>query len=126
MAELKKVDRKKIYGWSTIEVFDDNGSKCKLAGLAEGQFVMPSSSTALVSLNSKGETVSKDTIEPARLFNPSCPKCSSRMKRHKQCGGTGCDSHGGCTNGLRDKSNGMRCRACSGAIYIGDTEDLNK
>ena len=54
MAELKKVDRKKIYGWSTIEVFDQNGSKCKLAGLAEGQYVMPSGSTALVSLNAKG------------------------------------------------------------------------
>ena len=62
MAELNKVDRKNIYGWSTIEVFDQNGSKCKLAGLAEGQFVMPSGSTALVSLNSKGETVSKDTL----------------------------------------------------------------
>ena len=36
LAELKKVDRKKIYGWSTIEVFDQNGSKCTLAGLAEG------------------------------------------------------------------------------------------
>ena len=62
MAELKKVDRKKIYGWSTIEVFDQNGSKCKLAGLAEGQYVMPSGSTALVSLNSKGAAVSKDTL----------------------------------------------------------------
>jgi hypothetical protein len=58
------------------------------------------------------------------LFNPSCRVCSSRMKRHKQCGGTGCDSHGGCSNALRDKSNGMRCRSCNGAIYIGDTEDL--
>ena len=37
LAELKKVDRDKIYGWSTIEVFDENGSKCTLAGLAEGQ-----------------------------------------------------------------------------------------
>ena len=62
MAELKKVDRKKIYGWSTIEVFDQNGSKCKLAGLAEGQFVMPSGSFALVSLNAKGESVSKSTL----------------------------------------------------------------
>ena len=58
------------------------------------------------------------------LFNPSCPKCYSRMKRHKQCWGTGCDSRGGCSNALRDKSNGMRCRVCGGAIYIGDTEDL--
>ena len=62
LAELKKVDRKKIYGWSTIEVFDENGSKCKLAGLAEGQFVMPSGSTALVTLNAKGEAGSKSTL----------------------------------------------------------------
>ena len=62
MAELKKVDRKKIYGWSTIDVFDEKGSKCKLAGLAEGQFVMPSGSTALVSLNLKGEAVSKSLL----------------------------------------------------------------
>jgi len=62
MAELKKVDRKKIYGWSTIEVFDQNGSKCKLAGLAEGQYVMPSGSSALVSLNAKGEAISKNTL----------------------------------------------------------------
>ncbi len=62
MAELKKVDRKKIYGWSTIEVFDESGSKCKLVGLAEGQYVMPSGSTSLVTLNSKGETVSKSEL----------------------------------------------------------------
>jgi hypothetical protein len=61
-AELKKVDRKKIYGWSTIEVFDESGSKCKLAGLAEGQYVMPSGSTSLLSLNSKGEAVSKSDL----------------------------------------------------------------
>jgi len=62
MAELKKVDRKKIYGWSTIEVFDQNGSKCKLAGLAEGQYAISSGSSALVSLNAKGEAVSKSTL----------------------------------------------------------------
>ena len=27
LADLKKVDRKKIYGWSTIEVCDESGSK---------------------------------------------------------------------------------------------------
>ena len=62
LVEFKKVDRKKIYGWSTIEVFDENGSKCKLSGLAEGQYVLPSGSTALVSLNSKGEAISKSTL----------------------------------------------------------------
>ena len=62
IAELKKVDRKKIYGWSVIEVFDEKGSKCKLAGLADGQYVLPSGSTALISLNSKGDYVSKSQL----------------------------------------------------------------
>lgn len=62
MAELKKVDRKKIYGWSSVEVFDENGSKCKLAGIAEGRYIMPSGSTSLVVLNKKGENVSRNTL----------------------------------------------------------------
>ena len=43
-------------------MFDENGSKCKLAGLAEGRYVMPSGSTSLVSLNSKAEAVSKSEL----------------------------------------------------------------
>jgi hypothetical protein len=31
MSELQKVDGKKIYGWSTLEVFYRSGSQCKLA-----------------------------------------------------------------------------------------------
>ena len=59
VAELKKVDRKKIYGWSKIEVYDENKSKCKIAGLADGCYILPSGSTSLVTLNTKGEVVSK-------------------------------------------------------------------
>lgn len=58
-AELKKVDRRKIYGWSSIEVYDENKSKCKIAGLADGCYILPSGSTSLVTLNTKGEVVSK-------------------------------------------------------------------
>ena len=61
-AELKKVERKKIYGWSNIEVYDDNGSTCKLAGLAEGIHVMPSGSTSLVTLDSNGKSVSRSSL----------------------------------------------------------------
>ena len=61
-AELKKVDRKKIYGWSNIEVYDDNGSTCKLAGLAEGIYVLPSGSTSLVTLDSNGKSVSRSSL----------------------------------------------------------------
>jgi hypothetical protein len=62
MAELKKVDRKKIYGWSSIEAYDENGSKCNLAGLAEGKHIMPSGSTSLATLNSNGEAINKSEL----------------------------------------------------------------
>ena len=62
MAELKKVDRKKIYGWSTVEVFDENGSKCKLASISDGVHVLPSGSSSLLKFNDKGETVSSSDL----------------------------------------------------------------
>jgi hypothetical protein len=62
VAELKKVDRKKIYGWSSIEVYDENKSKCKIAGLADGRYILPSGSTSLVTLSTKGEVVSKSEL----------------------------------------------------------------
>ena len=62
MVELKKVDRKNIYGWSSIEVYDENGSKCDLAGLAEGKHIMPSGSTSLATLNSSGEAINKSEL----------------------------------------------------------------
>ena len=62
LAELRKVDRKKIYGWSNVEVYDNNGSICKLAGLAEGRYVMPSGSTSLVTLDNNGQSVSRSSL----------------------------------------------------------------
>jgi len=62
MAELKKVDRKKIYGWSTVEVFDENGSKCKLASISDGVHVLPSGSSSLLKFNDKGESVSTSDL----------------------------------------------------------------
>jgi hypothetical protein len=61
-AELKKVDRKKIYGWSTVEVFDKNGSKCKLASISDGVHVLPSGSSSLLKFNDKGESVSTSDL----------------------------------------------------------------
>lgn len=62
MVELKKVDRKNIYGWSSIEAYDENGSKCDLAGLAEGKHIMPSGSISLATLNSSGEAINKSEL----------------------------------------------------------------
>ena len=61
-AALKKVDRKKIYGWSSIEIKDDQGANCSLASIADGNLIMPSGSTALVALDEKGELIDKSTL----------------------------------------------------------------
>jgi hypothetical protein len=58
-------------------VYDENGSKCSLAGLSEGSYVMPSGSSSLVSLNSKGETVSKNTLVGVNLDGEKVEKVPS-------------------------------------------------
>lgn len=61
-ASLQKVDRKKLYGWSDIEVKDSAGSHCKLAGLADGSIVLPSGSTSLIMVDEQGEEVDKSNL----------------------------------------------------------------
>jgi len=77
MAELKKVDRKKIYGWSTVEVFDENGSKCKLASISEGVHILPSGSSSLLKFNDKGETVSSSELVGFNLEGEKVEKVPS-------------------------------------------------
>ena len=69
MAELKKVDRKKIYGWSTIEVFDEDGSKCKLASISDGVHVLPSGSSSLIKFNDKELNI-KWPLKTRTSFSP--------------------------------------------------------
>ena len=77
MAELKKVDRKKIYGWSTIEVFDEDGSKCKLASISDGVHIFPSGSSSLLKFNDKGETVSSSELVGFNLEGEKVEKVPS-------------------------------------------------
>ena len=59
---LVKLDRKKIYGWSKVDIFDENDQACSLANISEGQYVLPSGSITLASFNKKGEYVSKSSL----------------------------------------------------------------
>ena len=61
-AEIIKVNREKIYGWSEVEVYDKHSSKCVLAGLVDGQYIIPSGSSSLVTLNDKGDIISKNEL----------------------------------------------------------------
>ena len=60
--EIIKVNREKIYGWSEVEVYDKHSSKCELAGLVDGQYIIPSGYSSLVTLNDKGDTISKNEL----------------------------------------------------------------
>ena len=57
-----KLDRKKIYGWSKIDIFDDDDQSCTLASIADGQYVLPSGSITLAGFNSKGEYIAKSSL----------------------------------------------------------------
>jgi hypothetical protein len=57
-----KLDRKKIYGWTKTEVFDDQDQLCVLATIADGQHILPSGSVAMASFNDRGEYVSKSSL----------------------------------------------------------------
>ena len=53
-AGLVKLDRKKVYGWSKIDVFDERDQICSLASITDGQYVLPSGSITLAGFNDKG------------------------------------------------------------------------
>ena len=57
-----KLDRKKIYGWTKTEVFDDQNRPCSLATIADEQYVLPSGSIAMASFNDEGEYISKSNL----------------------------------------------------------------
>jgi hypothetical protein len=59
---LKKLDRKKIYGWSKVDIFDDNDQSCSLASIADGRYVLPSGSITLAGFNPKGEYIAKSSL----------------------------------------------------------------
>ena len=61
-AGLVKLDRKKIYGWTKLDIFDDEDQPCSLASISDGQHVLPPGSTALAGFNKKGEYVSKSSL----------------------------------------------------------------
>ena len=62
LAEIKKLDRKKVYGWSIIDVTDDQDNLCKLANIADGQYILPSGSISRSSFNEKGEYISRSLL----------------------------------------------------------------
>ena len=61
-AGVVKLDRRKIYGWSVVDISDDDTQKCSLATIADGQYILPSGSITLGGFNTKGEYVPKSNL----------------------------------------------------------------
>jgi len=57
-----KLDRKKVYGWSKIDIYDKDNKTCSLASIADGEHILPSGSVTLAGFNSKGEYVKKSNL----------------------------------------------------------------
>jgi len=61
-AGFVKLDRKKVYGWSKIDIYDEKDKTCSLASIADGEHILPSGSVTLAGFNLKGEYVKKSEL----------------------------------------------------------------
>lgn len=60
---IQKLDRRKLYGYTIIDVKDDNGLKCELASISDdGKHILAKGCTAYVQLNSRNEYIHNSEI----------------------------------------------------------------
>lgn len=63
----KKVERKKLYGWTEIVATDENGNPCNLVNTDDtGTIIIPKGGTSLGILSSEGEWVDRSTLKTVK------------------------------------------------------------
>jgi len=63
-ANIEKVDRKKLYGYSQVEYRNDKGELCTLANVtSDGMSILPSGCTGIVTVNSDGHSVGRSELK---------------------------------------------------------------
>ena len=63
MVEPMKVDRKKVYGWSEVHAFDDEGNECVLVSTdASGTIIIPKGGVALGVTSPDGKWVERNQL----------------------------------------------------------------
>ena len=63
-AEPVKIDRKKLYGWSEIHAFDDDGNECMLVSTdATGTIIIPKGGIGLGILSGSGNWVERSSLK---------------------------------------------------------------
>jgi len=61
---INKLDRKKLYGFTQVEVKDEDGNKCELATISDdGKHILPKGSVGYVYMNAKNEYVPSSSMK---------------------------------------------------------------
>jgi len=75
---IQKLDRKKLYGYTIVDVKDDNGLKCELASISDdGKYILAKGCISYVYLNGRNEFVEKSEIQVVDKENNPLEKISS-------------------------------------------------
>ena len=63
-AEPVKIDRKKLYGWSEVHAFDDDGNECVLVSTdSSGTIIIPKGGVGLGVLSASGKWVERRSLK---------------------------------------------------------------
>jgi len=90
-APISKVDRAKLYGTSTREVYDENGDECTLSDLYQGSVILPKGSVSQVLIDKKGNYVSRSELIGFNWLNQKVEKVASIYSQENNCKKTSID-----------------------------------
>ncbi len=77
-AGIVKVDRKKVYGYSSIKVTDKDNKACSLVSLSDdGSYILPSGSTGIAKLDSQENYIEASGIKAVNLEGELATKVPS-------------------------------------------------
>jgi len=90
-APINKIDRAKLYGTSTREVFDENGEKCTLSDLYLGSVILPKGSISQILIDRKGNYVSRADLIGFNKSDQKVEKVASIYSQENNCKKTSID-----------------------------------
>jgi len=77
-AGIVKVDRKKVYGYSEVEVTDKEDKKCSLVSLSDdGTYILPSGSTGITKFDSEQRYIENGSLKAVDLEGNPAEKVPS-------------------------------------------------
>lgn len=83
--EPAKIDRRRLYGWSEVHAFDDDGNECTLVATdSSGTVIIPKDSIAMGLIDQDGRWVRRDQLKTVRLDGDDAELVESSYNRVNQ------------------------------------------